>query len=65
MKCPVCKGKEPLQTRIKRLLLFKLLPFSKSYKCYGCESEYLIFSFLRIPYKIKKTALSQNKTLKL
>ena len=53
MKCPICSGKENLQTRIRRNLLFKLLPFSKSYKCYNCESEYLLYIFLKIPYKIK------------
>ena len=65
MKCPICRGKESLQTRIKRYLLFKVLPFSKSFKCYDCESEYLFFVFLKIPYKIKKSFFLPKKTLKL
>lgn len=53
MKCPICYGKENLQTRIHRNTLLKLLPYSKSYKCYECESKYLVFISIKIPYLIK------------
>ncbi len=68
MKCPICKERESLQIRVysickeKKLLqisicrkiFFKLLLLSKHYKCYGCESEYINWLYIQIPYKIKK-----------
>lgn len=57
MKCPVCKGKSTLQTRIHRNLFFKLLYSSKAYKCYDCESKYLQWFSLVIPIKIKNTVV--------
>ena len=54
LKCPICKAKVGLQARIRRKIFFKLLPLSKSYKCYGCESQYVNWLSMNIPYKIKK-----------
>ncbi len=54
LKCPICKAKSGLQKRIRRKIFFKLLFLSKSYKCYGCESQYLNWFSINIPYKIKK-----------
>lgn len=55
MKCPICKNSSRLQSRIHRKNIFKVAPFSKAYKCYDCESEYLLFFKIAIPYKINKT----------
>lgn len=64
MNCPICKGKESLQTRTHRKFLFKILPYSKSYKCYNCESQYINWLKLSIPFKINRPLLNDFKTKK-
>lgn len=58
MKCPICKNNNKLQTRIHRKNVFKLIPYSKAYKCYNCESEYISILKIAIPYKIIRHLLA-------
>lgn len=62
MQCPRCKYNEKLQSRIKRKNILKIIPFSKAYKCYNCESEYLIFCRITIPYKIRRVIKNLKNT---
>lgn len=54
MRCPLCKNQSKLQSRIHRRSVFKIIPYSKNYKCYNCESEYLSLWKFAIPYRIKQ-----------
>jgi hypothetical protein len=77
MKCPICKERESLQIRMYfickekeslqinmyRKIFFKLLPFSKRYKCHTCESRYINWLSIQIPYKIEKERLQRKSFL--
>lgn len=62
MNCPICKANEKIQTRIKRSLLIKyLIPFSKNFKCYNCESKYIsILKNLKLPYLVRNYVVQKK-----